>query len=177
MANGEAMVTNFAAYVLTALAIIICLVFALQATVEKVTAVFTVVLGVATTALVITAIIQHGDALDAIQATNRFAKAAEDYANYTKSLALSSTRTIETNIASERATFQILKFELVEKQPNDPTPTVNYSFINMGRTAAVINEFNIECELIGENMSAEPNYDPKKTKISGGQYLQMGWLT
>jgi hypothetical protein len=44
---------------------------------DWITAGFTVVLGLATIALVITAIFQHFDTLDAIQATNRFAKAAE----------------------------------------------------------------------------------------------------
>lgn len=50
-------------------------------------AAFTVVLALATLALVGTAIYQHFDTLDAIRATNRFAKAAEDYAKEAKRLA------------------------------------------------------------------------------------------
>src|SRR5215472_1824178 len=49
-------------------------------TVHRVTAAFTVVLALATLALVITAIFQHNDAVEAIEATKRLATATENAA-------------------------------------------------------------------------------------------------
>ena len=48
---------------------------------DRITAAFTVVLAVATLALVWTSIEQHGDAVDAIEATNRLATATENAAS------------------------------------------------------------------------------------------------
>jgi hypothetical protein len=51
---------------------------AAQFTAHRVTAAFTVILAVATLALVVTAIFQHNDAVEAIEASNRLAIATEN---------------------------------------------------------------------------------------------------
>jgi hypothetical protein len=68
----------------------------LQSASELITALFTFVLAVATTALVVTAIIQHSDSVKAIDAMNRFTQAAEDYATQTKIIASASKTSADT---------------------------------------------------------------------------------
>src|SRR6266851_7611689 len=62
---------------------------------ELITLAFTIVLAVATVALVGTAIVQHFDTIDANRATNRLAKAAEDSATETAAQTNLHRRTLE----------------------------------------------------------------------------------
>jgi hypothetical protein len=70
---------------------------------ELITATFTVVLAAATAALVIAAIVQHIDTVEAIKATNRLATAAEDYAGEAKNLARAARRSVEIAEGGQRA--------------------------------------------------------------------------
>jgi hypothetical protein len=70
---------------------------------ELITATFTVVLAAATAALVIAAIVQHIDTVEAIKATNRLAKAAEDYATEAKNLAGAAQRSADVAEGQQRA--------------------------------------------------------------------------
>jgi hypothetical protein len=79
---------------------------------ERITAAFTLVLGAATTALVIYAIIQHYDIEKAIQATNRLAEAAEKHALEAKRLADEAKRSADT--AVETAERQLRAYLGVE---------------------------------------------------------------
>jgi hypothetical protein len=54
---------------------------------DIITAAFTVVLAMATIALVVTAIIQHYDSIDAVRATNRLVEATEQAASHNRQVA------------------------------------------------------------------------------------------
>lgn len=88
---------------------------------------------------------------DAVKAANRSADAA--------------TRASNATLGLERPFFHILKVDLLRPNgENDPNPFVDYSFVNAGRTAAIVREMNFDCRLIApSSLPPTPPYDSSKT--------------
>jgi hypothetical protein len=116
MTGGDTALYKFGLFVLGFFTVILCLAFAFeiteklsrlrfrpvrflkQALFQNTEKIFTAVLAIATVALVGTAIKQHYDTIDAINATNRFAKAAEDYAAQSKTIAAATASSADATI-------------------------------------------------------------------------------
>jgi hypothetical protein len=73
---------------------------------------------------------------------------------------LAATR--QQAINSERARFSPSGFTLVRKGDSDAASYVNYGFINMGRSPAVLQAISAECGMLVGNLPIPPVYDPSK---------------
>jgi hypothetical protein len=103
-----------------------------------VTAAFTAMLALATLALVWTSIKQHGDAVDAIEATNRFANAAQQSAD----AAREANQISRDNLTADRRAWLGIIDEIKVIPPtvfkeDGATIRIEFTVKNFGRTPAV----------------------------------------
>jgi hypothetical protein len=87
---------------------------------------------------------------------------SEKAANAAKESAEAASASVRAFIDSERGRMFISQFKLIKKEENDPQPTIDYTFINVGRGTVVLIQGSIECELIGSEFPRYIIVDPTK---------------
>jgi hypothetical protein len=110
---------------------------------DRITAAFTVVLALATLALVVTAIFQHFDTIDAVRATNRLAEASESAAKDTRH-AMSGQFVLQQRAKLDQTRFNKITDDLQSHNSNFHLPQYpNYT------TDADVEEYIVIFEDIG----------------------------
>jgi hypothetical protein len=163
MAGDDTALYKFGLFLLGSFTVILCLAFAFeitekpsrlrfsptrflkQALFQNTEKIFTAVLAIATVALVGTAIKQHYDTIDAINATNRFAKAAEDYAAQSKTIAAATASSADATIRllTNNRAWIFIKYGNLEVIGSDATqrfiaPLGRFSLHNYGNTVEIV---------------------------------------
>jgi hypothetical protein len=107
--------------------------------------------------------------LDEMKATGRqneiLIETNKTLANAAKQSAEAASASVGAFIDSERGRMFISEIKLTNKDGNDPQPTIDYTFVNVGRGAVVLIQVAIECELIGSEISRNIALEP--TKVYG----------
>jgi hypothetical protein len=97
-------------------------------------------------------------------AAHESATAAKEAANAAKISAEATTKNVDALIKSERAQLFIGTLALNKNGDNDPHPQINYTWVNLGRGAAVISEVEIGCQLVGSKIPIIPADDEHKIR-------------
>jgi hypothetical protein len=79
-----------------------------------------------------------------------------------KESAEAASDSVRAFIDTERGRMFVGEITLTKKDGNDPQPTIDYRFINAGRSTVIVLQVSIERELIGLELSRDVTYDPTK---------------
>lgn len=114
--------------------------------------------------LVIFTAVLGGTSIFQLASLNRAEITSAKAANAAKESAEAASRSVASYVDSERGDIVNSTVELVQAQPNDPNPTIKYTFLNIGRGAAKVLEISIECYFGSPQLPTILSFDPTKTE-------------
>jgi hypothetical protein len=103
----------------------------------------------------------HTDNVAALAKTDEAVKAANRSAD-------SASKNIDVLIGSERARLFIGKVTLNKASENDPAPKIDYTWVNLGRGPAIVNDMLLTCQIVDKAIPTIPFDDA--TKLRHGQF-------
>lgn len=97
-----------------------------------------------------------------LNALNRAEHISATSAQAAKKAAEAASDSVRAFVESERGRMFVSEIKLIKKDANDPQPTIDYSFVNVGRGTVIVIQASIERELIGLEIPRDVTYDPTK---------------
>jgi hypothetical protein len=97
-------------------------------------------------------------------AVHESAAAAKDAADAAKKSAEATTRNVDVLVNSERARLFMGNMTLTKANDTDPQPKIDFSWINLGRGAAVLTSGLVECQVTGTIIPTIPVDDERKVR-------------
>jgi hypothetical protein len=132
---------------------------------------------IATSIIAIASVLNFGAALLQWNAMKNTDEATHIAANAARDAADAAKKSADTTVSLERPFFHIGRVDLVQPSgDSDPTPLVNFVFINAGKTAAIVREISAGCRVMDKILSVPPQYDLTKVGktraivVPGGLY-------
>jgi hypothetical protein len=124
-----------------------------------------------TTGIFYQALILHNTdvaAHDSATAAKDAATAASTSATVAQKTAETAAENVSVLINSERARLLTGSLQLIKNGETDPTPHIDYTWINFGRGAAIVTAVLIDCRVVGKTIPAFPLED--SPKVSRGLF-------
>jgi hypothetical protein len=79
----------------------------------------------------------------------RSADASEQSAKASEVAARAAQQSAEATIRIERPFLHIVQVNLIQSSPKDTSPTIDFQFINAGKTVGILREVRFECRIEG----------------------------
>jgi hypothetical protein len=96
------------------------------------------------------------------RAMHEFAQASVTSGNAAQKAAEAATRAVETSIATERSRLFVGSVSLKRSNDKDPSPTISFQIINLGKTGALMTAISNECAVVPIDIDISPTYNPKR---------------
>ena len=96
------------------------------------------------------------------RAMHEFAQASVTSANAAWQAAEAATRAVETSIATERSRIFVGSVSLKRTNDKDPSPTITFQIINLGKTGALMTAISNECAVTPNDIKISPTYNPQR---------------
>lgn len=91
---------------------------------------------------------------------------AKEAADAAKQSAEAASASVRAFIDSERGRMFISKITLIKKDADDPQPTIDYAFVNAGRSTVVLIQGSVECTLLVAAISSTVTFDATKVFVA-----------